>query len=88
MNKEPQIGACHDEEERGLIEAFESGGVPLVSALAPERKREIEAMARAAINDERSNISLSCAQKRLGPPKITGHAGGRPLPSHHHLIDL
>jgi predicted DNA binding CopG/RHH family protein len=65
MAKTPKIGAYLDEEEKDLIESFENNDAPLVSLLTPRRRREIEAMARATINDARSKISLRVPQGDL-----------------------
>lgn len=58
MTKEPKIGAYLDDDERELIEALENDQSPLVNHLTPARKRELKAMARATMNDERAKISL------------------------------
>ncbi len=48
-----------------MIEAFETGDAPLKSGLTETRKREIEAMARAATTDERAKISLRIPKRDL-----------------------
>ncbi len=58
MNKTPEVGRYRDAEEKAFIQAFETGEASLGAGLAPERKHEIEAMARATMNDERAKISL------------------------------
>ena len=58
MPNEPRIGFYFDEEERELSQWLESAGAMPESQLTPARKRELEAMARATINDERAKISL------------------------------
>ena len=58
MNKTPEIGRYLDAEEKAFIQAFETGGAPPGAGVAPERKHEIEAMARATMTDERAKISL------------------------------
>ena len=45
-------------EGREYIDDFESSSNPLVSVLTPERRREMAAIARATINDERFKVSL------------------------------
>ena len=58
MKKTPEIGRYLDAEEKAFIQAFETSDAPLKSGLTPERKLEIEAMARAAMTDEPAKISL------------------------------
>jgi predicted DNA binding CopG/RHH family protein len=58
MKKTPEIGRYLDDEEKSLVHALETGDAPLKSGLTPMRKREIEAMARATMTDERAKISL------------------------------
>jgi predicted DNA binding CopG/RHH family protein len=65
MNKAPEVGRYLDAEEKALIEAFETDDVPLKSGLTETRKREIEAMARAAMTDERAKISLRIPKRDL-----------------------
>ena len=65
MNKAPEVGRYLDAEEKALIEAFETDAVPLKSGLTETRKREIEAMARAAMTDERAKISLRIPKRDL-----------------------
>jgi predicted DNA binding CopG/RHH family protein len=45
-------------EELAFIEEIENDTSPVVNLLTPERKLEVEAMARATINDERFKVSL------------------------------
>ena len=45
-------------EEREFIADLEASPNALVNDLTPKRKREIEVMARATINDERFKVSL------------------------------
>jgi predicted DNA binding CopG/RHH family protein len=63
--KTPEIGRFLDAEEQALIESFESSEAPPRSFLDPGRKREIESMARAAMNDERAKISLRVPRRDL-----------------------
>jgi predicted DNA binding CopG/RHH family protein len=58
-------GRYLDAEEKALIEAFETGDAPIKSGLSEKRKREIEAMARATMTDERAKISLRIAKRDL-----------------------
>ena len=58
MPSEPKIGFYLDDEERELSQWLESAGTLPESQLTPARKRALEAMARATINDERAKISL------------------------------
>lgn len=50
MAKEPKIGAYLDDEEKQIIEAVEADDTVFVSHLTPKRKKETEAMARAAMH--------------------------------------
>jgi hypothetical protein len=54
---EPFVGRYLDDEERELIELVESENFVFESLLTPERKKQIEAMARATVNDEREKTS-------------------------------
>ncbi len=65
MKKAPEVGRYLDAEEKALIEAFETGDAPLKNGLTEKRKREIEAMARAAMTDERAKISLRIPKRDL-----------------------
>lgn len=56
MRKSPDIGRYLDEEEKGLAEATEAEGTAFDSVLTPLRREEIEAMARAAIDDDSSEV--------------------------------
>lgn len=58
MSKIPEIGGYFNDEERLLIESFENERGPIRTHLTPQRKKEIESMARAAMNGERAKISL------------------------------
>ena len=64
MKKAPEVGRYLDAEEKALIEAFETGDAPLKTGLT-KRKREIEAMARATMTDERAKISLRIPKRDL-----------------------
>ncbi len=65
MNKTPEIGRTLNAEEKAFSEALETSEAPLKSGLTPRRKREIEAMARAAMTDERAKISLRVPKRDL-----------------------
>ena len=65
MKKTPEIGRYLDPEEKAFVEAFKAGDAPLKSGLTPERKSEIEAMARATMADERAKISLRIPKRDL-----------------------
>jgi hypothetical protein len=54
----PCIGNYLDGEKRAFVEMVESGDFAFESLLTPERKREIEAMARAPMNDAREKIPI------------------------------
>ena len=45
MKKTPEIGRYLDDEEKALVQAFETGDAPVKRGLTPKRKRDIEAMA-------------------------------------------
>ncbi|MFZ2102963.1 MAG: CopG family antitoxin [Oricola sp.] len=53
------------ESEDTFFETFERGDIPFRSTLAPKRRAEIEAMARAAMNDQREKISLRIPRSDL-----------------------
>ncbi len=78
MKKRPEIGRHLDAEEKTLIEAFETGDAPLKSGLTPKRRREIEAMARAAMTDERAKISLRIPKRDLARLKSRALQEGIP----------
>jgi predicted DNA binding CopG/RHH family protein len=65
MKKTPEIGRYLDDEEKALVQALETGDAPVKSGLTPKRKREIEAMARATVTDERAKISLRVPKRDL-----------------------
>lgn len=63
--KEPVIGEYLDDEERAFVEMVESDDFDFESLLTPERRREIEAMARATMNDGREKISIRVSKTGL-----------------------
>ena len=65
MKKTPEIGRYLDDEEKALVQAFETGAAPVKSGLTLKRRREIEAMARATMTDERAKISLRVPKRDL-----------------------
>jgi predicted DNA binding CopG/RHH family protein len=65
MKKTPEIGRYLDDEEKALVQAFETSDAPLKSALTHKRKSEIEATARATMSDERAKISLRVPKRGL-----------------------
>ena len=65
MTRMPEIGKYLDDEEKAFIESFEAADTPLTGALTEKRRREIEAMARAAMTDERAKISLRVPKRDL-----------------------
>ena len=65
MNKTPEVGRFLDPDEEAVAQALETGDAPLKSALTPERKAEIETMARATMAGERAKISLRIPKQDL-----------------------
>ncbi len=63
--KDAEIGRHLDDEEKALVQAFKTSDAPVKSGLTPARKREIEAMARATMTDERAKISLRVPKRDL-----------------------
>ena len=51
MGKKPLIGAFLDEEEKAIYEAIEADDFEPVSHLTPERRKELQEMARNTIRD-------------------------------------
>ena len=78
MKKTPEIGRYLDDEEKALVQAFETSDAPVKSGLTPQRKREIEAMARAAMTDERAKISLRVSKQDLARLKSRALQEGIP----------
>jgi predicted DNA binding CopG/RHH family protein len=65
MKKTPEIGRYLDDEEKALVQAFATSDAPVKSGITSQRKREIEAMARATMTDERAKISLRVPKRDL-----------------------
>ncbi len=84
MAKKPEIGNFLDDEEEDFITSFEGTKAPLVSGLTQERRQEIEAMARATLNDEREKISLRISRSDLARLKSKAMQEGIPYQT---LID-
>jgi predicted DNA binding CopG/RHH family protein len=78
MAKKPEIGAYLDEEEKQIIEAVEADDAVFVSHLTPKRKKEIEAIARAAMNPVREKITLRIARQDLMRLKAKAMSEGMP----------
>jgi len=74
----PEIGRYLGAEEKAFIQAFETNGAPLKSELTTKRRREIEAMARAAMTDERAKISLRVPKRDLARLKSRALQDGIP----------
>ncbi len=81
MIKAPKIGAYLDDEEKQMIEALEADDAVFVSHLTPKRKKEIEAMARAAMNPVREKITLRIAQQDLMRLKAISHERRHAVPN-------
>ncbi len=78
MKKTPEIGRYLDDEEKALVQAFETSDAPVKSGLTPKRKREIEPMARATMTDERAKIPLR-VPTGSDPPEVPRAPGREPL---------
>jgi predicted DNA binding CopG/RHH family protein len=78
MAKKPEIGAYLDDEEKQIIEAVEADDAVFVSHLTPKRKKEIEAIARAAMNPVREKITLRIARQDLMRLKAKAMREGMP----------
>jgi predicted DNA binding CopG/RHH family protein len=78
MANEPKVGAYLDDEEKQIIEAVEADDSVFVSHLTPKRKKEIEAIARSAMNPVREKITLRIAQQDLMRLKAKAMSEGMP----------
>jgi predicted DNA binding CopG/RHH family protein len=78
MKRTPEIGRYIDPDEEAIAQALETGDAPLNSGLTPERKSEIEAMARATMADERAKISLRIPKRDLIRLKLRALQEGIP----------
>jgi predicted DNA binding CopG/RHH family protein len=63
--KTPEVGHYLDDEEQAFIESFEADFQPPEERLSDERRAELEAMARATMNEERAKISLRIPRRDL-----------------------
>ena len=77
-NSAPSVGPYLDDEERELIEMVESENFVFESLLTPDRKKQIEAMARATMNDEREKISIRVSRTDLSRLKSRAMQEGIP----------
>jgi predicted DNA binding CopG/RHH family protein len=79
MNTEPTIGNYIDDEERELVEAIEAGEYDgAKSLITPERRAEIQGMARNTLNEQRQKISLRVPQTDLARLKAKAMREGVP----------
>ena len=78
MKAKPEAGSFTDSEERSLIESLESNDAVFKSHLTPARKKQIEAMARATMNDEREKITLRISRNDLSRIKSKAMQEGMP----------
>ncbi len=78
MTKIPTIGKYLDDEEKELIEALESDDAQFISHLTPKRKAELQAIARATMNDEREKITLRISRMDLRRIKAKAMQEGMP----------
>jgi len=67
-----------DAQEREMIEALESDDAKFISHFTPERKNELQEIARAAMNDEREKITLRISRKDLRRLKSKAMQDGMP----------
>jgi len=81
MAKNPKTGKFMDDEERELVEALEADDAQFVSHLTPERRTELQKIARAAMNDEREKITLRISRKDLTRLKSKAMQEGMPYQS-------
>lgn len=79
MNKNPKINKYINDEERQLIEAIEHDDYQVGdSALTSDRLQELQASARAKINEERAPISLRIPKTDLSRLKTRAMQEGIP----------
>ena len=78
MKKTSEIGRFVDPDEKAFAQDLETGDAPLKSGFTPERKNEIEAMARATMADERAKISLRIPKRDLARLKSRALQEGIP----------
>ncbi len=78
MKAKPNVENFTESEERDLIEALEADDAVFKSHLTPARKKEIEAMARATMNNEREKITLRISRSDLSRIKSKAMQEGMP----------
>jgi predicted DNA binding CopG/RHH family protein len=67
-----------DDEEREIYEAIERDDYVFVNLLTPEKKLELQEIARATMNEERTKISLRLANSDLMRLKAKAMREGMP----------
>ncbi|HGG59986.1 MAG TPA: DNA-binding protein [Gammaproteobacteria bacterium] len=78
MKKRPEIGKFLDQDEMDVYKAIESANFEPVSHLTPERRAELQKIAKATINEERVKISLRLPRSDLERLKIQALRDGMP----------
>ncbi len=79
MNKIPKVTTYLDDDEKQLIKAIEEDGYQVgVSSLNDERLKEIQASARAKMNEDRAPISLRIPKTDLSRLKTKAMKEGVP----------
>jgi predicted DNA binding CopG/RHH family protein len=78
MKAKPNIERFTDNEERSLVKSLEANDAVFKSHLTPARKEQIEAMARATMNDEREKITLRISRSDLSRIKSKAMQEGMP----------
>ncbi|MDC9726859.1 MAG: CopG family antitoxin [Candidatus Thioglobus sp.] len=79
MNKIPKVTTYLDDDEKQLIKAIEKDSYQVgVSSLNEERLKEIQASARAKMNEDRAPISLRIPKTDLSRLKTRAMKEGVP----------
>ena len=78
MKTNPTIGSYVDQEDRDLTESLEADDAVFKSNFTSARKKQIEAMARATMNDEREKITLRISRSDLSRIKSKAMQEGMP----------
>jgi predicted DNA binding CopG/RHH family protein len=79
MTSEPRVGRFIDDDEAVLAAALERDDLSATGdALTPARFQELQAAARATINDEREKISLRIPRRDLSRLKSRAMEEGIP----------
>ena len=78
MNKDIPVPNTDPYDEAPFMEDFDNGKVSFKSVLTPERKAEIEAMAKHTMNKERERISLRIPKSNLTLAKSRAMQEGIP----------